>query len=207
MPATNRKSYKDYLSGSSKARDQLEELQHEIYDRPMPIEMQQQYALVAFVNSESLRAASMACGVPTAQLTKWAKMFNWDSVKRDHYEKVALKTQSLLDVEEVDRKAEVCKKLLDTIEDTIEMQIDDQDITEVERAKAVKDLVDAHSKLSTSGLSKEDARIIPGVSTKTQNNFFNQFNVTEDEEGPEKVVDITVDGEYQEMLEEIIESK
>ena len=31
MPATNRKSYKDYLSRSSKAKVELEDLQHEIY--------------------------------------------------------------------------------------------------------------------------------------------------------------------------------
>ena len=204
MPSTNRKSYKDYLSRSSKAKVELEDLQHEIYDKPMPIEMQQQYALVAFINSESVRAASMACGVPSAQIRKWSGEFGWDSIKKDHYQKVSMRTQEILDNDEVDRKSIVLNKLMDTLERTIEMTVDDVDVTEVERAKAVKDMVDAYVKLSGGGsVESKETALMPGVSPQTQQLFINQFNTTVEKSEESELIDVN----YEDMLGELVESE
>tara|TARA_Y100000034_G_C6892913_1_gene411160 strand:- start:1563 stop:2174 length:612 start_codon:yes stop_codon:yes gene_type:complete len=203
MPATNRKSYKDYLSRSSKAKVELEDLQHEIYDRPMPVEMQQQYALVAFINSESIRAASMACGVPSSQIRKWSSEFGWDAIKKDHYEKVSMRTQEILDNDEVDRKSIVLNKLMNTLEKTIEMTVDDIDITEVERAKAVKDMVDAYVKLSGGGSETKEKELIPGVSPQTQQLFISQFNTTVDNNEDSDLIDVN----YEDILGELVESE
>jgi hypothetical protein len=204
MPATNRKSYKDYLSRSSKAKEELEDLQHEIYDKPMPVEMQQQYALVAFINSESVRAASMACGVPSAQIRKWSGEFGWDSIKKDHYQKVSMRTQEILDNDEVDRKSIVLNKLMNTLERTIEMTVDDIDVTEVERAKAVKDMVDAYVKLSGGGGAEtKETALMPGVSPQTQQLFVSQFNTTVEKNEELETIDVS----YEDMLGELVESE
>ena len=107
-----------------------------------------------------------------------------------------MRTQEILDNDEVDRKSIVLNKLMNTLEKTIEMTVDDIDITEVERAKAVKDMVDAYVKLSGGGSEVKEKELIPGVSPQTQQLFISQFNTTVDNNEDSDLIDVN----YEDIL-------
>jgi len=191
---------------STKARREIMELQRGIYDKPMALEMQKEYALVAYINSEDLIAASVSCGVPVDLIGRWAKAEDWETLKHDHYEKVRMKTMELLDTTVAEQKSKLSSAIAERAMDLVSVQLNDYDMSELDRAKATKDLIDSFVKLTGESHSGEsEQKQIDGVSAQTQQIFFNMFQQNNEEisnKDDEQVLDV----EVEELIDELIDN-
>ena len=188
------------------AERELTNVQGAIYDKPMALEMQREYAFTAFMNTENMMAASEKSGVPIAQITAWAEAGAWYEIKKDHYEKVHLKNREIHDTDIVEQKAQLVGSTFDVILNLLNKPIEDEGITELERAKAVKDLLDVYVKLTGVGEEEPKENAIPGISAENQQVFLNVFsNGSVSDSDSEEAQPQEIEGEYQELLEKFSE--
>ena len=94
--------------------------------------------------------------------------------KQEHYNIVHEKAKEQLNSEVAELKANLLVSLYQRTQDLVSKIINDHEITELERAKALKDMVDSISKLE-GGVSAtpEVATVVPGISAENQQIFMN----------------------------------
>ena len=154
----------------------------------MAIEMQKEYALMAYINSEDAVSASVSCGIPVSIVRKWIKAENWDAIKREHYQKVRMKTVEVLDTTVAEQKAKLGSAVAEKAMDLISRHVDDSEMTVIEQARATKDLIDSYIKLTGDSVDVRQQDQIEGVSEKTQQIFFNLFQDNRNVESSDDVI-------------------
>jgi len=182
------KEYNQLRRESKKAEREILDLQRGVYNKPMAIEMQKEYALMAYINSEDAVAASVSCGIPVSIVRKWIKAENWDAIKREHYQKVRMKTVEVLDTTVAEQKAKLGSAVAEKAMDLISRHVDDSEMTVIEQARATKDLIDSYIKLTGDSVDVREQDKIEGVSEKTQQIFFNLFQDNRNVESSDGVI-------------------
>ena len=180
--------YNQLRKNSKKIEREILDLQRGIYNKPMAVEMQKEYALMAYINSEDAVAASVSCGVPVKIIRKWIKAEGWDEIKRDHYQKVRMKTVEVLDTTVAEQKARLGSAVAEKAMDLISRHVEDTEMTVVEQARATKDLIDSYIKLTGDSTEVKEQDKIEGVSEKTQQIFFNLFQDNRNVESSDDVI-------------------
>ena len=142
--------------------------------KDLSVEMQREYAYTAYIHSGCTKETAQSTGLPEKRIRQWVNQLGWDMEKQEHYDIIHQKAKEHLNSEVAELKANLLVSLYERTQDLVSKVISDHDITELERAKALKDMVDSISKLE-GGLvvGAEDAPVVPGISAKNQQIFMN----------------------------------
>ena len=142
--------------------------------KDLSVEMQREYAYTAYIHSGCTKETAQSTGLPEKRIRQWVNQLGWDMEKQEHYDIIHQKAKEHLNSEVAELKANLLVSLYERTQDLVSKVISDHDITELERAKALKDMVDSISKLE-GGLvvGSEDAPVVPGISAKNQQIFMN----------------------------------
>ena len=142
--------------------------------KDLSVEMQREYAYTAYIHSGSTKEAAQSTGLPEKRIKQWVNQLGWDMEKQEHYDIVHEKAKEQLNSEVAELKANLLVSLYERTQDLVSKVINDHDITELERAKALKDMVESISKLEGGMVVRsEEAPVVPGISAKNQQIFMN----------------------------------
>ena len=142
--------------------------------KDLSVEMQREYAYTAYIHSGCTKQTAQSTGLPEKRVRQWVNQLGWEMEKQEHYSIVHQKARDQLNSEVADLKANLLVSLYEKTQDLVSKIINDHDITELERAKALKDMVDSISKLEGGMVvGSEDAPVVPGISAKNQQIFMN----------------------------------
>tara|TARA_B100000427_G_C15508514_1_gene595083 strand:+ start:956 stop:1495 length:540 start_codon:yes stop_codon:yes gene_type:complete len=142
--------------------------------KDMSVEMQREFAYSAYINSGSTKETAEHTGLPEKRIRQWVTQLGWDMDKKEHYDIVHEKARDQLNSEVAELKANLLVSLYERTQELVTKVINDHDITELERAKALKDMVDSISKLEGGMVvgTQEESKV-PGISAKNQQIFMN----------------------------------
>ena len=197
------KEYNQLRRETKQAEREILDLQRGIYNKPMAVEMQKEYALTAYINSEDAVSASVASGVPAKIIRKWIKAENWDAIKKDHYQKVRMKTLELLNKDVAEQKAKIGNSIAQLTMEALNIQVNNDEITLVEQSRAVKDLVDSYIKITGDVVEEEKKSTqIEGVSFETQQLF---VNLLQDNRTVNASVESISDDDDEDIIEHLME--
>ena len=142
--------------------------------KDLSVEMQREYAYTAYIHSGCTKETAQTTGLPEKRIRQWVNQLGWDMEKQEHYNIVHQKAKEQLNSEVAELKANLLVSLYERTQDLVSKIINDHDITELERAKALKDMVDSISKLEGSvTATPEAAAVVPGISAENQQIFMN----------------------------------
>ena len=142
--------------------------------KDLSVELQREYAYTAYIHSGCTKETDQSTGLPEKRIRQWVNQLGWDMEKQEHYDIIHQKAKEHLNSEVAELKANLLVSLYERTQDLGSKVISDHDITELERAKALKDMVDSISKLEGGMVvGSEDAPVVPGISAKNQQIFMN----------------------------------
>lgn len=144
----------------------------------MSLDMQREYAYSAYISTGSSKDAAETTGLPEKRIRKWVKENDWEIDKKEHFDIIHDKVSEKLNTQVAEMKAESLVSSYNLLSKLLSRDIHDVEITEVERAKAVKDMVESISKLEGSMLIEKESSNngLPGISAKNQQIFMNILN-------------------------------
>ena len=135
--------------------------------------------------------------MPRAQIRAWAKSGGWEEEKREHYRKVHQKHMEIHNTSLAEKKANLANSVYGLLADLTARIVDDEDMSELDRAKTIEILTNVASTLSQNE-KKEEKPLIPGISAENQQVFINLANSSNgDSLGDSDSVDV----EIEEMLD------
>lgn len=143
----------------------------------MSVDMQREYAYSAYISAGNTKEAAETTGLPEKRIRKWVSQLGWELDKKEHFDIVHDKISEKLNTQVAEMKANSLVGSYRVLNDLLTRDIHDIEINEVERAKAVKDMVESISKLEGTILVEQDGSpVLPGISAKNQQIFMNIVN-------------------------------
>lgn len=139
-----------------------------LYDKPVSEDMLALHAMVAYIMSENEVTASAICKVPPRQIREWARRRNWVEKKKEHYELVEKMVDTHI-AEQAETRAQVITGAYDRALGLLAAEIQDDELSELDRARAIESLVKAIDKLSSYQKEPEAEVNSPGLSAHARN--------------------------------------